>query len=117
MKTVTIILILLLSACTTGPHFSEVSAPGDNEALVFLFRERGHSIMNVTFTFEDTKVVSLGNDEYSWITVRPGEYPVKASEPMTRPLSMSIDAEAGEVYYVGYSIERKNGGAMITLRT
>lgn len=116
MKKLAVALAFLLSACASGPHFSEAPAPESNESLVYLFRGHGHSIMNVTYTFEDTKVVSLGNEEYSWITVKPGQYRIAAAEPISKSLAMSLNVKEGEVYYIGYNIERNTRGAMITLR-
>ncbi len=111
MKVIIFALTLLMAGCSSGPNNAYLNAPGatETEALVYLYRTKGHSMLNATYTIGDTKVVSLDNMEFSYLLVPEGEFRYSVAEPLSRPLSLNVNFEAGNTYYIKYGIETKDG--------
>lgn len=112
MKSMTVLLLmLLLSGCghtsSSQPYF-EPPAPPQGKALVYMMRTQviQGSFYDSVFSINDSAVVGLGNQTYSWVLVSPGQHKVSAGvRPDPRNVRLNLMVEPGKAYFVEYTQE------------
>jgi hypothetical protein len=92
---------LLLAACAaTGPRFESEAAPPEGRATVYIYRESGFVGGGVAYTVSanGVEIAALPAGGYFVYHAAPGE--VEFSARTEARTSVTIDARAGEAYYV-----------------
>ncbi|MFC3153333.1 DUF2846 domain-containing protein [Litoribrevibacter euphylliae] len=105
MKKYLVLLVLILQGCAMGPIYKD-APPVDNEkALIYLMRGDIHygGGYATSFRINDSKVVELYDNGYSWIHLTPGTYKFSAGGER-----LSVKIEPGETYYIELHQEVKS---------
>lgn len=98
---VAILTVLLLCACAaTGPKFQAESAPPQDRATVYVYRDAGFVGGGVTYmvSANGVEIARLPAGGYFVYHAPPGE--VEFSAQTEAKTSVTLDARAGETYYV-----------------
>ncbi|MFO1394000.1 MAG: DUF2846 domain-containing protein [Steroidobacteraceae bacterium] len=93
--------VLLLAACAaTGPRFESEAAPPEGRATVYIYREAGFVGSGVVYTVSanGVEIAALPAGGYFVYHAAPGE--VEFSAKTEAKTSVTIDAKAGEAYYI-----------------
>jgi hypothetical protein len=130
MKSIPVLLLmLLLSGCghtsSSQPYF-EPPAPPQGKARVYMMRTQviQGSFYDSVFSINDSAVVGLNDQTYSWVVVTPGLHKVSAGvHPDPRNVRLTLPVEPGQEYFVEYTQENmvemvrvksaKDGKAMV----
>jgi hypothetical protein len=75
-----LVVVLFLTSCfASKPSFNAPPAPGDAEALVFLYRANSdtNSLKDASFYINDTKVATLERHTHTWFYIKPDKYTLK----------------------------------------
>jgi len=130
MKTITsallsVILLAALSGCSalspSGAKFATLSQPTAStaKALVYVYRVTdGRWVGRVNISVDGKKIAGIGDWEYSWCRVTPGDHTFRAEWGfMDKPMmeggqfdakTLNVTIEPNKIYYVCYAI-RENG--------
>ena len=109
-----IFLTLALWGCSaTGPIYKAAPEPGDNNSLVYIYRQPhfAYSANDAYFYVNDNNIADLTNDGYTWFHVPSGEYILKQRWPGMLDFSgkfdikMKVRWEPRQVYY--YRLETR----------
>ena len=103
-----IVSTAVLSGCVQiarGTAFAEAPtpAPSAEVATVYLWRESydyGSSGAN-TFYLNGKEIVRLGDKQYTWLQIPPGEYTITEGRAVSAN-QVAIRAKAGATYYLSY---------------
>ncbi len=110
LKYIWFIALTLLVGCRTaneGPAYIVAHEPENGDALVYLYQiislPKSHS---PTIYINQTKVVDLSRNEYTYLYVKPGKYVIRNTWPSGAGITdqeIQLSAIAGETYYVRLS--------------
>jgi len=100
--------LFVLTGCATtfleGPKFKEANPPRFGEALVYFYRPNSTPFLLSPDLFVDgKKILELGNQGYSYVYLKPGEYDIKVTWSFMsgRPdLQGKIKVEEGKEYFI-----------------
>lgn len=112
MKSIPVLLLmLLLSGCghtsSSQPYFEPPAAP-QGKARVYMMRTQviQGSFYDSVFSVNDSAVVGLSDQTYSWVLVTPGLHKVSAGvRPDPRNVRLTLPVEEGQEYFVEYTQE------------
>lgn len=111
IKSTAVLLLMLLTGCghtsTSQPYF-EPPAPPAGKALVYMMRTQviQGSFYDSVFSIDDSAIVGLSSETYSWVLVSPGVHKVSAGQrPNARNVFLLLSAEPGKEYFVEYTQE------------
>ena len=103
-----VVFLLLLSGCQStlhkGPAFAESAPPGNDQALVYLFRIGSTPLyLNAPMYLGDNKVVDMPNRGYMPLYLKPGTYTIKIKWDLLagqQDVEQTFTFEAGKTHYV-----------------
>jgi len=111
IKSIAVLLLMLLTGCghtsTSQPYF-EPPAPPAGKALVYMMRTQviQGSFYDSVFSIDDSAIVGLSSETYSWVLVSPGVHKVSAGQrPNARNVFLMLSVEPGREYFVEYTQE------------
>jgi len=111
IKSIAVLLLMLLTGCghtsTSQPYF-EPPAPPAGKALVYMMRTQviQGSFYDSVFSINDSAIVGLSSETYSWVLVSPGVHEVSAGQrPNARNVFLMLSVEPGKEYFVEYTQE------------
>ena len=112
----TLVVLLFLAGCATGPTFSEAPAAPTGTARLYIYRlpSAVAVVRDARFYIDDQRVAVLSADGYSYVAVKPGRHLLEQGWPFDmafgRTLKIYIDVKPGETRYFRFST-----GATFTL--
>jgi len=103
-----ILSMSVLSSCATtlleGPKFTKANPPPAGKSLVYFYRPNSTPFwLSPDLLLNDKKILDLGNQGYSYLYLKPGEYEIKVAWSLMsgRPdMYGKIKAEAGKTYFI-----------------
>lgn len=119
MKTILCIVIgMILSACATGPKFTEAPAPPADSGLVYVYRLPSlvASVYDARFYVDGTRVAALSPDGYTYFAVKPGahaftqDWPILMMTAWGRQLRVPLSVRPGETHYFRFQIGSNYAG-------
>ena len=107
---------VLLSGCmiARGPDFTDAPAPGNNNALVYIYWPANFvaAARTADIYIDDAQVASLNAGGYAYVYVSPGshkfsekwEFSIFAPESLIEPpIGLEAEVHAGETRYIRFS--------------
>lgn len=125
------VLLVALSGCSalssSGPKFAMNAQPfaDSSKSIVYVYRlTNGRWVGRVDMTVDGKKFVEIGDSEYSWCRVSPGDHIFRAEWGlMDKPMfeeghfdakTLNVKIESNKIYFLCYSIrENSNPTTML----
>ena len=113
-RVVFLMLIIMLAGCAAidanGPTFTPAAAPGDDQALLYIYRPRTpwFSGRAAIMKLDDKPLLELLNNGYTHVYLRPGNHKITHNwdaslmdaEELRKPLTITVNLMAKQTYYV-----------------
>ena len=104
---VTVLIVVLLNGCATGPKYSEVAAtlgaPAADEGRIYIYRIAVlGAAVQPDVKFDGVVVGQAVPGGFFYVDKPPGQYRIETSTEVDRHLSLTLDA--GQVRYVRLNI-------------
>ena len=121
-KSIYIVLAVIISGCIKSPSYVDYeNAPKpiltDNSAIVYIYRSskgKPYTYGSLNIDINNDNTVNLSYNEYTWVTLKPGQYTFKAYwPPLEKPLfegsnfdekSFELIVLPGQSYFINYEI-------------
>lgn len=105
---VLVLSVSILSGCATtmleGPKFTEAKPPAAGESLVYFYRPNSTPfLLSPDLLVNGKKILSLGNQGYSYLYLKPGDYDIKVAWSFIsgrHDLQGKVKLEAGKTYFI-----------------
>ncbi len=107
-----LLVLLALGACSTvatGPSFLEAKAPPppEGKATVYVYRKHAEpTAWEATIFFASKGVANLGEGEFTWARVSPGELMIRVTWPQLsgqKDSQLKLLVEHGRIYFLEIS--------------
>ena len=113
-------LVALTLSCAgkpKGPRFEALAGPGQDSALVYLYRDdRVKGIGPARLQFDDEKIGKLKNGEYTALIVYPGQHTLRSALMWLGLFArswhqMDFEVEGGQTRYIRLSASTQSLGS------
>lgn len=104
-----LLLLLLLTGCghtrSSQPFFEPPALP-EGKGRIYMMRTQviQGSFYDSVFSINDSAVVGLNEQTYSWVLASPGIHKVSAGQ---KPVYLNLLVEPGKEYFVEYTQENR----------
>lgn len=103
--------LYIISCSATGPEFQPVYSEDDSKALVYIYRPwRFCNSAGKTYLYiNDTKLLNMRNQGYTWFNVEPGTHVLKnlfvrTKKPDLLLANFELETKANHTYYFRYDL-------------
>ena len=102
-----VLLLIVSTGCSVapkGPPFTEAAPPTSQQSLIYFYRPDSPPFLRSPDIYiNETKVVDMENQGYSYLYTAPGRYTIRSSwsaDIFIGDKSITLDAKGGQTYFV-----------------